>query len=110
MNWRIRSLEKHLTDLAEKRYRKIADLYKVTIQEVQEASDFIRTLNPRPVSHFSNDMTHYIVPDVYVEKEKDDYLITVNDSCTPKLSINPYYKNTSPLSLATQLKITSKVT
>lgn len=83
----------HITDLAEKRYRKIAGLYNVTVQEVQEASDFIRTLNPRPVSHFSKDMTHYIVPDVYVEKEKEGFLITVNDSYIPKLSINPYYKN-----------------
>jgi RNA polymerase sigma-54 factor len=86
-------VKKHLADLAEKRYRKIATLHQVTVQEVQEASDFIRTLNPRPVSHFSNDMTHYIVPDVYVEKDKEGFLITVNDSCTPKLSINPYYKN-----------------
>ncbi|MDQ7860490.1 hypothetical protein RCO48_03595 [Peribacillus frigoritolerans] len=61
-------VKKHLADLAEKRYRKIAALHQVTVQEVQEASDFIRTLNPRPVSHFSDDMTHYIVPDVYVEK------------------------------------------
>ncbi|MGE7877758.1 RNA polymerase factor sigma-54 [Peribacillus muralis] len=86
-------VEKHLTDLAEKRYRKIADLYKVTIQEVQEAGDFIRTLNPRPVSHFSDEMIHYIVPDVFVEKEKDGYLITVNDGFLPKLSINRYYKD-----------------
>ncbi|MGG4265978.1 RNA polymerase factor sigma-54 [Peribacillus simplex] len=90
-------VKKHLPDLAEKRYRKIAGIYKVTIQEVQEASDFIRTLNPRPVSHFSNDMTHYVVPDVYVEKEEEGYLITVNDSYTPKLSINPYYKNHIPI-------------
>ncbi|USK75570.1 RNA polymerase factor sigma-54 [Peribacillus frigoritolerans] len=86
-------VKKHLADLAEKRYRKIAALHQVTVQEVQEASDFIRTLNPRPVSHFSDDMTHYIVPDVYVEKDKEGFLITVNDSCTPKLTINPYYKN-----------------
>ncbi|WP_144527887.1 RNA polymerase factor sigma-54 [Peribacillus simplex] len=89
----VKIVKKHLTDLAEKRYRKIAALYKATIQEVQEASDFIRTLNPRPVSHFSNDLTHYIIPDVYVEKEKEDFLITVNDSCTPKLSISPFYKD-----------------
>ncbi|MBT2664722.1 RNA polymerase factor sigma-54 [Bacillus sp. ISL-4] len=96
-------VKKHLTDLAEKRYRKIAALYKVTIQEVQEASDFIRTLNPRPVSHFSNDLTHYIIPDVYVEKEKEGFLITVNDSCTPKLSISPFYKDhiaLNPVNLA----------
>ncbi|WP_057913996.1 RNA polymerase factor sigma-54 [Peribacillus muralis] len=86
-------VEKHLTDLAEKRYRKIADLYKVTIQEVQEAADFIRTLNPRPVSQFSDEMISYIVPDVFVEKEKEGFLITVNDSYIPNLSINPYYKD-----------------
>ncbi|CAH0279602.1 RNA polymerase sigma-54 factor 1 [Peribacillus sp. Bi96] len=86
-------VQNHLTDLAEKRYRKIAGLHNVTIQDVQEATDFIRTLNPRPVSHFSNDMTQYIVPDVYVEKDKEGYLITINDSFTPNLSINPYYKD-----------------
>lgn len=86
-------VEKHLSDLAEKRYRKIAGLYKVTLQEVQEAADFIRTLNPRPVSHFSDEMIHYIVPDVFVDKKKDGYRITVNDSFLPKPSINPFYKD-----------------
>ncbi len=85
-------VEKHVKDLAENRFRKIAELNKVTIQEVQEAADFIRTLNPRPVSHFSDEMIHYIVPDVFVEKEKDGYKITVNDSFIPKLSIHSHYR------------------
>lgn len=84
-------VENSLTDLADKRYKKIAELYGVPIQKVQEAADFIRTLNPRPVSHFSNDLTHYIVPDVFLKKEKDIYSITVNDKLMPKLSINAYY-------------------
>ena len=63
-------IESHLEDVAAKRYRKMAKLYDVTVQEVQEAADYIKTLNPRPCSEFNHEMTHYIIPDVMVETSK----------------------------------------
>ena len=86
-------VEKHLEDIAEKKFRKIAKLCNATLQEVQEATDYIKTLNPRPCSEFSHEMTQYIVPDVIVEKVNGEYIIIVNDSIMPQLDINPAYKN-----------------
>lgn len=85
-------VENHLTDIAEKRYRKLARLYEKTLQEVQTAVDYIRTLNPRSASHFHTEMTSYISPDVIVERVEGEYIIIVNDSVISSLSINSYYK------------------
>ena len=71
-------IESHLEDVAAKRYLKMAKLYGVTVQEVQEAADYIKTLNPRPCSEFNHEMTHYIIPDVTVETIKGEHIIIVN--------------------------------
>lgn len=86
-------VEKHLEDIAAKKFQKIVKTYDVTLQEVQEATDYIKTLNPRPCSKFSHEMTQYIVPDVIVERANGEYIIIVNDSIMPQLDINPVYKN-----------------
>lgn len=86
-------VEKHLEDIAEKKFRKIVKTNNVTLQEVQEATDYIKTLNPRPCSEFSHEMTQYIVPDVIIEKVNGEYIIIVNDRNMPQLDINPAYKN-----------------
>lgn len=86
-------IENHLEDVAAKRYLKISKLYDVTVQEVQEAADYIKTLNPRPCSEFNHEMTQYIMPDIVVENIKDEYIIIVNDSLIPQLSISQFYKN-----------------
>lgn len=85
-------VENHLSDIAEKHYRKLANLYDVTLQEVQTVADYIRTLNPRPVSQFHTEMISYIIPDVVVEQIEGEYIIIVNDNFIPSLSINSYYK------------------
>ncbi|AMA71795.1 MULTISPECIES: RNA polymerase factor sigma-54 [Aneurinibacillus] len=85
-------VEHHLEDLAEKRYQKIASSLKVTPQEVQQAADYLRTLNPRPGAEFAQGTPRYIVPDVTVEKVEDEYVVMVNESSTPNLTINRFYQ------------------
>lgn len=85
-------IENHLHDLAEKRYRTLANHYSVSPQEIQHAADFITTLNPRPASSYCTETTNYTIPDVIVKKEAEGYIIMINDSFIPELSINSYYK------------------
>ncbi|MEW9669453.1 RNA polymerase factor sigma-54 [Ammoniphilus sp. 3BR4] len=85
-------VEQYLMDLAEGRISKIAGELQVTPQEVQEAADVIRTLNPRPGSDYYRDEPKYVIPDVTVEKVDDEYIILVNDSTSPRLSISSYYE------------------
>ena len=82
----------HLKNLETKRYKVIAKALKTDIDHVIAAVDFIRTLDPKPGDKFNDTQQIYIVPDVYVYKEKDDYLILLNDDDIPRLHINAYYK------------------
>jgi RNA polymerase sigma-54 factor len=42
---------------------------------------------------FGSDEVRYIVPDVVVKKVNGEYLVIVNDSISPRLTVNSYYKN-----------------
>lgn len=82
----------HLEEIAEGKYSYLAKLYNISLKEVQQSIDFIKTLNPKPGSSFSSTAdVRYIIPDVEVIKREDEYLVIVNDSTTPKLKINNYY-------------------
>lgn len=86
-------ISEHLEDLGENRIKQIAAKLKVTPQEVQEAADLIKQLNPRPAAGYSADAEpKYIEPDVYIQKVGDDYIVVMNDQVTPRLRINHYYQ------------------
>lgn len=63
------------------------------MQEVQEISDLIRSLEPKPGRQFASQATtRYIVPDVIVEKVNSEYVVTINESSTPRLMVSSYYE------------------
>ncbi|MCR3921366.1 MAG: RNA polymerase factor sigma-54 [Firmicutes bacterium] len=84
----------HLADVADNKVKKIATHLHVHPHEVQCAIDYIRTLDPKPGSLIggSSDVL-YIVPDVVVEKVQNEYIVLVNESNLPRLTINPYYRS-----------------
>jgi RNA polymerase sigma-54 factor len=88
--WAI--INNHLPDVGEGRLRYIAEQLKVTPHEIQQAVDFIRTLDPKPGSAFGSGHSAYVTPDVTIERVSGSYIILVNDSQVPRLSINPYYR------------------
>lgn len=84
----------HLEELGEKRFAQIAKTLGETAERVQAAYDYIRTLEPKPGRSFSSLRdVRYIVPDVYVEKIKNEYVVIVNDAAAPRLQINGFYKS-----------------
>ncbi len=83
----------YLPAAADSRYRFLAGRLGCTEEEVREAVDFIRTLNPKPGSIFGEgEETRYIVPDINVEKIDGQYVVTANDSSIPQLTISPLYQ------------------
>lgn len=84
----------HLKDLAEARYNRIAESLGISLQQVQHLKDLVLTLDPKPGRNFSspND-TQYITPDAVVEKVGGEYIIIMNDSVSPRLCINSYYRS-----------------
>lgn len=87
-------IENDLETLGKNQLHVIAKKYKKTIDEVIEACNLIKGLNPKPGNSFScNKTLEYITPDAVVVKEKEEYKIILNDYYFPKISINTYYKN-----------------
>lgn len=84
----------YLPAAADGRYGYIASRLGSGEEEVENAVEFIRTLNPKPGSIFGEgEETRYIIPDVIVEKIDDRYLVMNNDSSIPQLTISPFYQN-----------------
>lgn len=82
-----------LPGIARGNFREMAQKLNVCQKELQEAVDFIRTLNPKPgANHGGAGETKYIVPDVTVEKVEDEYIIIINDN-VPHLVVSPFYRS-----------------
>lgn len=86
-------IRNYLEDIAANRLGTIAKELGVPVKEIQDVSDLIRTLEPKPGRQFaSQTSTRYIVPDIMVEKINGEYVVTVNESSTPKLMVSSYYE------------------
>ncbi|MCK9419280.1 MAG: RNA polymerase factor sigma-54 [Nitrospirae bacterium] len=86
-------IQDHLGDLEKRKYPNIAKALNVTLQEVMEASQvIIHELEPKPGIPYLSDDTNYVVPDVYVIKVEDRYVVQLNDEGLPRVRINPYYR------------------
>jgi len=63
-----------------------------TVEQVAEEMKLIRQLEPKPGRKYAPPSTHYIEPEVYIEKFDDDYVIRFNDDGMPQLRINRQYR------------------
>lgn len=83
----------HLDKLGRKNYKAIARALGVPIEEIYEAVKVIsKSLNPTPGAGFGQEQARTIVPDVYIHKVGDEYVISLNEDGMPKLKISPYYR------------------
>ncbi|MGB8954169.1 MAG: RNA polymerase factor sigma-54 [Tumebacillaceae bacterium] len=86
-------IDRYLEDVAQGRITRVAALLKVTPNEVQRMVDLLKSLDPKPGRQYSTDTPVYIIPDVHIEKQGDDYVVIVNDKSVPRLRINDFYRN-----------------
>jgi RNA polymerase sigma-54 factor len=83
----------HIHSLETKNYGAIVKATGQAIDKVVAAIKVIINLNPYPGRIYSDEEPHYIVPDVYVHKLGDEYVILLNDEGLPRLRLNSYYKD-----------------
>ncbi len=81
----------HLDLLGSHDYAKLKRYTRLSEEELAEIIAFIQTLNPKPGASISRSSTQYIVPDVFVRKEKGRWLVELNPDTAPKLRVNPLY-------------------
>jgi len=83
----------YMEALGKRRMPEIARGLGVSVEVVQEAVKSISHLEPRPGRDFLPDDDHYISPEVFVQKNGDDYIVTTNNEQIPHLRISNVYKD-----------------
>ncbi|MGH7988455.1 MAG: RNA polymerase factor sigma-54 [Candidatus Binataceae bacterium] len=82
----------HLDLLEKHRYGEIAKALGVTLEMVAETSRIISVLEPKPGRDYGGQEPAYIVPDVFIQKIGDEFMVTLNESAVPRLRLANYYQ------------------
>lgn len=85
-------IKHHLSNLEKKKYPAVATDLKIPLQKVVELAQVISTYDPKPGRQFNAEQARYVLPDVFVYKLEDEYVIVVNDEGIPRLRISNLYK------------------
>ena len=88
-----RIVRDHMEALGKRRIPEIARGTNCEVEEVQVAMSRIGRLEPRPGRAFLPDTDQYVLPEVFVQKNGDDFLVTTNDEHIPHLRISNVYKD-----------------
>ncbi len=88
-----RIVQHYLEELSRRKLPEIAKLCHVSLSDVQNAAEAIAKLEPRPGRPFSSEEEQTILPDVVVERDGDDYTVSLNDEEIPSLRIGDRYKD-----------------
>ncbi|MBU1239919.1 RNA polymerase factor sigma-54 [Myxococcota bacterium] len=81
----------HIKELEIKDYSRIARALGVPLERVHDSIKIILTLDPKPGRAYTAEEISYIIPDVYIYRQGDDYQVVLNDDGLPKLRLSRYY-------------------
>ncbi len=88
-----RIVNEFMEALGKRRIPEIARGTGQSVDEVQEALARIARLEPRPGRAYLPDNDQYILPEVFVRRSGDDYVVTTNNEHIPHLRISNTYKD-----------------
>ena len=81
----------HIQLLGSKDYKTLMRKLRIKENDLVTAIQLIQTLNPRPGDDIGTDETEYVVPDVFVKKVQERWMVELNPDIAPKLRINSGY-------------------
>ncbi len=85
-------VKNHLTLLKRRDVSKLSRLLSQPPEKIIEAIQTIGELDPKPGRIYTQDPVYHIIPDVYVYKVDNDFIIALNSEDIPTLQINPLYR------------------
>jgi len=88
-----RIVDEYMEALGKRRIPEIARGTGQSVDDVQQALERIARLEPRPGRAFLPDNDQYILPEVFVQKSADDFIVTTNNEHIPHLRISNVYKD-----------------
>ncbi len=87
----LQLVQEHINLLGNRDYNQIMRRMKLSESELQEILELIQSLNPRPGSQIASATPQYVVPDVFVFKNKSKWQVDLNIEAAPRLRINSHY-------------------
>jgi len=84
-------LKEYFNLLANRDFNMLMRRMKLTEDKLRDVVQLIHSLNPRPGNLIASGSPEYIIPDVYVRKDKNRWTVSLNPDTTPKLNINSVY-------------------
>jgi len=84
-------ISEHIDLLGNRDYRQIMRKARIKEDQLREALRLIQSLNPRPGDAVIKSDDQYVIPDVSVEKKNGRWVVELNPSTAPRLSINQQY-------------------
>jgi RNA polymerase sigma-54 factor len=88
-----RIVAEYMDLLAKRRVPELAERLELTVSEVQEAMGRIARLEPRPGREFLPDDEQFVIPEVFVRRVDDEFVVSTNNSELPHLRISNAYKD-----------------
>ncbi len=83
----------HLEDLRDNRIPQIQKATGYTVEQIQEAWEQLRTLDPRPASRFVERFVPTVTPDLWIEiDDNGKYVVKMDEGPTRSLFISNYYR------------------
>lgn len=82
----------HLPLLEKSDFLHLARALDIPLQDVKGHIELIKSLDFAPGHKYSEEKTSYVVPDIIVAKEAEEWTVRLNDEGLPRLRISSYYR------------------
>ena len=87
-----RVVDQHLEDIGRNQIPKVTRALHTSSNQLYQALDEIRALNPYPGSTVRPNDTGFVYPEIFIEKDDDGkWQVRSNRECSPRLRISAYY-------------------
>lgn len=88
--WRI--VAEFFSELGSRNFNEIARRTKNPLREVQKAAALVAELVPYPGNEYCTEPTQEVVPDIYVFKIEDEFVVRLNTDELPQLQLSADYQ------------------
>ncbi len=88
-----RIIKEYMDALGKRRIPEIAKGLGLDVDDVQDAIGRIARLEPRPGRAYLTDNDQYVLPEVFVHRVGDEFVVTTNNEHIPHLRISNTYKD-----------------
>jgi RNA polymerase sigma-54 factor len=82
----------HLSKVQGKQYKEIAKAMGVQLEEIMDAIEIVKALDPRPGQKYNRAAAPTIEPDVYIVKVGGEYKVVANEDEVPQLRLSTAYR------------------